>query len=201
MGNEAIARTDEELMQAYLSGDLAAFEELALRYESRLVSYACSYLHRQSLSEDIVQDVFMKLIENKKGYDPSRPFRPWLYRIARNRIFDELRKNRRWHIFHLNTSPEQDFPLQIGELPDPTLSPRETLNRNELCKSLLKGLNELDSRSREMLILRYLQGLPVREVSEIMGIPEGTIHSGTHRALKSLEKIMNQYGITGEDLP
>lgn len=201
MGFEKTERTDEDLMKSYLAGDLDAFEHLALRYEKLLVNYAYSFLRRQSVSEDIVQDVFMKLVENKKNYDANRPFRPWIYRIARNRIYDELRKIRRWNIFHFRTDTEQEAPQQIGEIPDPLCSPRETLNQSELCASLQKGLGKLNTRSRDLLVLRYLQGLPVREVSEILGIPEGTVHSGTHRALKSLEKILNQYGITGEDLP
>ena len=193
-------QTDEELMKDYIAGHEQAFEELALRYEKPILNFVYPYFRNQSICEDITQDIFVRLVESKEKYNPERPFKPWLYQIARNRVYDELRKKKRWSLRLFQPKQETELPQSIGAVPDPSLSPRETLNQSRLRDLLLESIQSLDDKSRDMVILRHLQGLSVREVADILGLPEGTVQSGTYRALQSLEKSLIHKGISQEDL-
>lgn len=193
-------RTDEELMGEYIAGNEQAFEELALRYEKAMLNFAYPYFRNQALSEDIVQDVFVRLVESKESYDPARLFKTWIYGIARNRIYDELRKKKRWSLRLFQSKDTEQLSRTMGTIPDPNLSPRETLNQSQLHQTLLEGIQTLDDRSRDLVILRYIQGLSVRETAEVLKIAEGTVHSGIYRALQGLQKILVKRGISLEDL-
>ena len=192
--------SDENLMKQYLAGDTQAFAELISRYERALLNFANCYLRNLAASEDITQDIFVRLVESKQSYQPDKPFKPWLYQIARNRIYDELRKKKRWSLLWFQSNEKTELNQKLGTLPDASLSPRETLNQEQLNRILLRGIQSLDNRSRDMVILRYIQGLSVREVAEILGVPEGTVHSGTHRALETLQKILIKKGLKEEDI-
>jgi RNA polymerase sigma-70 factor, ECF subfamily len=186
-------KTDEELMREYVAGDETALGILLSRYEKALYFFTYPYFRSPSQSEEIVQDIMVKLIENRHHYQPEKPFKPWIYRIARNRIYDELRRIRRWNLLHFHWS-------QPGESIDTAKSPREKLNQEQLQKIMLDVIQTLDSRARDLIILRHLQQLPVKEVAEILGIAEGTVHSGTNRALETLHKKLIQKGISQEDI-
>ena len=192
-------QTDEELMKQYITGNPTAFEQLALRYEKIILNFAYPYFRNIPQSEDIVQDVFVRVVESKDKYDPDKPFKPWIYQIARNRIYDELRKRKRWSLRFFHSKDTDELSHKIGTVPDPSLSPGETLNQEELRQIIMEGIQSLDDRSRDLVILRHIQGLSVREVAEILNIAEGTVHSGTHRALATLQKILIKQGITIED--
>ena len=187
-------------MKEYIAGHEQAFEELAHRYEKTILNFVYPYFRNQSISEDITQDVFVRLVESKNQYNPDRPFKPWIYQIARNRVYDELRKKKRWSLRLFQPKEENELSQKTGAVPDPTLSPRETLNQSRLRDILLESIQSLDIKSRDMVILRHLQGLSVRETAEILELPEGTVQSGTYRALQSLEKVLIQKGISPEDL-
>jgi RNA polymerase sigma-70 factor, ECF subfamily len=192
--------SDEDLMKQYLAGDNQAFAELISRYERPLLNFANCYLRNLAASEDITQDIFVRIVESKQNYQPDKPFKPWLYQIARNRIYDELRKKKRWSLLWFQSNEKAELDQKLGTLPDTSLSQRETLNQDQLNQILMRGIQSLDNRSRDMVILRYIQGLSVREVADILGVPEGTVHSGTHRALESLQKILIKLGLNQEDI-
>lgn len=199
-----LIRTDEELMRDYQSGQSQSFEELVLRYETALYNFTLIYFRDPSTAEDILQDIIIKVVENRHRYDPERPFKPWIYRIARNRIFDELRKNQRWYQRFLPSGhqgcPDDRVPRASGDYPARTPSPQKTLAIKELSVILYMALQDLDSRSRELIILRHLQGLPVRDVALILDMNEGTVHSGTHRAMAKLQEALLKRGIRKEDI-
>lgn len=192
--------SDEDLMTKYLAGDNQAFAELLSRYERPILNFANCYLRNLAVSEDITQDIFVRVVESKQSYLSDKPVKPWLYQIARNRIYDELRKKKRWAKLWFQSNGTTESDQKLGTLPDTSLSQRETLNQEQLNRILLRGIQTLDSRSRDLVILRYLQGLSVREVAEILDIPEGTVHSGTHRAMETLQKILINLGLKEEDL-
>ncbi len=199
-----LIRTDEELMRDYQAGQSQSFEELVLRYETALYNFTLIYFRDPSTAEDILQDIIIKVVENRHRYDPERPFKPWIYRIARNRIFDELRKNQRWYQRFLPSGhqgfPDDRVPRDSGDYPARTPSPQKALAVKELSVILYMALQDLDSRSRELIILRHLQGLPVRDVALILDMNEGTVHSGTHRAIAKLQEALLKRGIRKEDI-
>ena len=194
-----IIQSDEDLMQHYLDGSEEAFEELVSRYEKPILNFAYAYLRNTSASEDLVQDIFVKLVESRKQYNPERPFKPWIYQVARNRIYDELRKKKRWSLKWFQPASNTDLTRTIESHPGDSTTSRDTVNRSEIFKVVQEGIATLDDRCRDLIVLRFLHGISTHDVAEILHIPEGTVHSGTHRALANLESFLTKRGITMED--
>jgi RNA polymerase sigma factor (sigma-70 family) len=195
-----LQRTDEQLMQEFISGQNGAIEELVHRYQLPILNFVYPYFRNRALAEDLTQDIFVKLIESKHLYHPDKPFKPWFYQVARNRIYDELRKKKRWSLVWFKPKDENDLSRVLGTAPDPHLSPGETLDRADTYRILLEQIRSLDDKSRDMVFLRYFQGLSVRETADVMTLPEGTVQSGTFRALEELHKKLLNHGMKLEDL-
>ena len=95
LGRNKYLYSDEELISRFQSGDENAFVELVNRYKDKLTNFVYYFLKDEELSEDIVQDTFIKLYDKKHYYKPVAKFSTWIYTIARNLANTELRKKNR----------------------------------------------------------------------------------------------------------
>jgi RNA polymerase sigma-70 factor (ECF subfamily) len=156
-------------------GDTVAGQMLNQLYRLRLVRFSLGYLGNQQEAEDIVQDVFYKVLTNKTVPDN---FRAWIYEICRNRCIDHLRsKNRR---LDNQTLPTVSY-----------IAAHQTGNLTRLVKSeqraqLWQRLRSLPVEQREVLLLRYTEGLSRAEISKVLGIPEKLVK---HRIYNGMEKL------------
>ena len=128
--------TDEQLMQRYRDGDVTAFDALYRRYRGPVYRYVQRLSHPGADVESLYQDAWLRVIDARDQWRPDRPFRPWLYRIAHNRVMDALRVEGR-------LPPESDaLPEQLPQAgPDPDLL-RLLRDCVERLMSLLGGLPE-----------------------------------------------------------
>ena len=126
----------------------------------------------QEKARDLVQETFLRAFERRSGFDPDKPFRPWLFRIALNlcrnefRRMDVVKKNQReilWSYENEDANPVD--PEKIWE-----------------------AVNQLSFEHQQVILLRYRNELPVSEISEILGCPEGTVKSRIFYAVKDLSK-------------
>jgi len=170
---------DEALIERVASGDEAALSELYDRYGGLVYAGALRYLGDAALAEDLVQDVFLAVWRNAKGFDASRAsFGTWIYRIARNRATDLDRRRR------ARPKTTHDEPLAGapgGDRADENLA--ESLD-------VAAALARLSPAHREVLVLAYFKGLTQREVALYIGIPLGTVKTRTVAALKALRALM-----------
>ena len=160
------------------SGDERALSDLYERYSGVVYGMGVRYLRDRSLAEDFVQDVFTAVWRGAPGFDSSRAsFATWLFRIARNRATDLIRRRRA----RVRTVESDAYPEQ-GEV-DPT---------GELSRSfdLVAALSRLSTVHREVLELAYFEGLSQREISRRTGTPLGTVKSRTTAALRALRESM-----------
>jgi RNA polymerase sigma-70 factor (ECF subfamily) len=180
-----------------LAGDRSAFHPIVQRYTPLLYSLAYRLLGGGPEAEDAVQEIFEKLYRTLPRYDLSRRFHPWLYAIALN----HLRTRRRHHRAHRGLRPVslQAPAVEAGAAAregaqgggaDP--AERAALAEGE--RLAREALSSLRPKYREVFVLRQLEGLPVREVAEILELPEGTVKTLLHRARGELARRLAQMG-------
>lgn len=179
--------TDQELIEQYRAGDDESFTLLVQRYLTPIYRFAFQFTHEQSNTEDIVQETFIKVWKNLHRFDPGRPFKTWVFAIAKNTTYDFLKKKK--------TLPFSAFENDEGENPleaidDENLLPDSLLERKEAATLLAGALKKLSPNNRTLLTLKYLEDFSLEEISEILKEPYNTIKSRHSRALQSLKKAI-----------
>src|SRR5436190_21582352 len=174
--------TDEQAMwRVQMDDDAQAFALLMERWHDRIHGLCARMLGSVHTAEDVAQEVFARIFEKRKDYDPEKRFSTWLWRIAVNRCYDELRRVHR----HPEFSLQQDEDEQ-GLLPEPlieTVSPDQHAATREEAQVVRDALGQLPDMYRAVVILRHYHGLKLREVAEVLGVPDGTVNSRMAEAL------------------
>jgi RNA polymerase sigma-70 factor, ECF subfamily len=180
--NIAGAQDDRRLVEAAL-GNREAYAFIVRYYQPVLMRYVRRLLGRLAGSaEDVLQDVFIKAYVNLNDYDRSRPFAPWLYRIAHNETVSFLRKK--------NAEPQtidgEDAQLILERLSDGE-NPDKVLNRSVEANAVRTALASLDRRYRDVLVLRYLEEKSYDDIADILALPPGTVATLIRRGLAQLK--------------
>ena len=176
--------TDEQLISRFQAGDENAYVELVNRFKDKLTNFVYYFLKDEELSEDIVQDTFIKLYEKKHYYKPVAKFSTWIYTIARNLANTELRKKNRAKIMYLS---HMKYDNQNHELKSKDQSLISKLENEYLLDELHSAIDKLPDNYKTAIILRDIQGLNYEEISNIVGVPLGTIKSRINRARLQLQ--------------
>ncbi len=179
--------TDEELIKRFQSGDESAFEEIVLRYRDRLINFAYRYIGDQRESEDLVQDTFLKVYQNRHAYREIAKFSTWIYTITGNLSKTLLRKRKTRKLFFFSNLGPEDKDL---DLPANDVTPQRTLEGKFTSQIVHKAISKLPEHFRIVIILRDIQELSYEEISNIIGKPIGTVKSRINRARLKLQKDM-----------
>ena len=180
--------TDEALALRVQKGDSEAFGLLVERYEAKLLRYGRKFLPRQEDIEDIVQDVFVSAYQNIKSFDTARRFSPWVYQIAHNAFVNALRKHSR------NPLTMVDFDTFISHHVAEE-SPDMEREHGEMKMLIEQGLEQLAPKSREILVLYYLEEFPYQEIADILQVPLGTVGVRLKRAKEQMRKAYEKMNI------
>lgn len=180
----------DELVRRAVGGDVDAFAELfriSLPIVYRNLYGRCG---DSALAEDLASDTFLRAMRAIGGFEGgSRDFLAWVLRIARNRFFDHVKSGRvRWELV------VDEAPITVSDL-DPE---RDAVARVE-GEALRKALAQLTPDQQEVVYLRFLQGLPIADVAEIVGRNEGAVKALQFRAIRSLGRVLEDLGTI--DLP
>lgn len=175
------AFSDSELMQRIVSGDQAAFSELYLRYKGRMYYYFYRMLGNSAdTANDFLQELFLKLIEKPESYNPSFPFSTWFYSVANNMCKNEYRKR--------GIRKEYQGVEALGTQLD--FLSESTIEHEQVIEKIFATLDTLGEEHRSAFLLRYREGFSIKEVAEILELPEGTVKSRLFYAKKLLaEKL------------
>ncbi len=169
----------EDLLLRYRAGDEAAFEELVEWMGPRLLGYFLRQGASPSVADDLVQRVFVRVLQNLDRYRPQGRLDAWLLRIARNLWIDRTRRKRPLLRF------DEDLDAE-----DPRPGPDAMAVAADRAAALRDALRRLDPASRELLELAVLQRLPYGEVARLLGVPVGTVKSRVHYALRRLRSLL-----------
>ncbi|MFZ1074872.1 MAG: RNA polymerase sigma factor [Minisyncoccia bacterium] len=185
MSDELQEKTDEELAALVQGNNEAAFGVLMSRYQPKMLRYGRKFLSENAPIEDVVQEVFIKTYQNIRSFDASRPFSPWIYRIAHNMFANTLRTDSRrpfvtvnLDLFSAHTAYEID--------------PAGDEEREEMRALVESGLASLAPMYREILVLYYLEQLGYREIADVLRVPVGTVGIRLRRAREALKKYVER---------
>jgi len=150
------------------------------RYQVPLFSLYSKLTGDRAASEDLVQEVFVRILKYRRSYRPGTAFRPWLYKIARNAHVDQARRRR----------PELEFQPEMV----PPAPHHDQAAASEQEALLHRALLELPEAKREVLLLSRFQGLPYGEIAELTGCQVAAVKVRVHRALQELREIFLRLG-------
>ncbi len=184
------ADEDRELVRRCQGGDDGAFEELVRKYQQTLFNLVRHNMGPRGDVEDVAQKIFAKIYFSLPTFDNSRPFFPWVYRIAVNQCYDELRRARRRRSLsfsELNLQDSENIENLIGhedlaEFPDE--------DRQEMYDLLQKMLEKLPEKQRKAIVLRDLEEVPYEKMAELMKCTEQAARLKVFRARMRLRDLM-----------
>ncbi|MCE3228884.1 MAG: hypothetical protein K0S32_3435 [Bacteroidetes bacterium] len=165
-------------------GDKKAFEGLYHRYFDKLVRFAYGFMNDTQRSEDIVQEVFVKIIEKPQLFDVTRKFSTWVYIVTGNECKQQLMKEQnRLRLIKENVAPKMAKSSHM----------HHTSDHNRLKEKLNTIYEALTEKQKQIYTLRFEQELSIREIGAIVGSPEGSVKSGIYYLLKKLSEQLRDY--------
>jgi len=176
--------TDEKLMSLFQDGDENAYIILVNRYKDKLINFIYHYLKDSESAEDIVQETMIKLYQKKHYYKEIAKFSTWLYTIAKNLANTELRKRKNRKTTLLSHFSNDDKTYEIPSNDQEIGQQVQTDVVNEIIKN---AVDQLSEKFKTVIILRDIQEISYEEISEIIGIPIGTVKSRINRARLQLQ--------------
>jgi RNA polymerase sigma-70 factor (ECF subfamily) len=176
-------RTDKELALSYLKGDSESFDLLVRRY-LQPIYYFCRTMVPGDETNDMVQEVFIKVWKNFKKYDSSKNFKSWLFMIARNTCLDHLRKKQ--PIFFSEMIKEDDPSSFEESVPDERATVYDHLAKEGVKKEVDLALGKLPPATRVVFELYYREEMTFQEIAEILKLSVNTVKSRHLRGLKAL---------------
>jgi RNA polymerase sigma-70 factor (ECF subfamily) len=178
--------SDEELMKALSKGDQRAFDELYKRFYAQLLGYFKNMLWGdREKAEDMVHDIFAKIIKNPDYFDSNRSFRTWLFSVASNMCKNEYKKQ----AVRKNTTTGVEDYRSISS----STNVLAEVQDNQFQQAFEENLAKMDEKHREVFALRHLEGLSMKEIAEVMEINEGTVKSRLFYATKFLAEKLKVY--------
>jgi RNA polymerase sigma-70 factor, ECF subfamily len=189
---QASRDADRELLEAVLEGDNTAYRGLVEKYQTRVYSMVYGMVRNREDARDITQEAFVKAYHSLKGFRLESSFYTWLYRIAMNLSIDLTRKRKRREVsgFDENiASKDADGVIDVAHHGD---SPSKALERKQLLGRIMASMQKLSDDQRQVILLREVEGLSYKEISDVMEIPEGTVMSRLFYARKKLQSLLTE---------
>lgn len=191
MTNDYTTDPGVQLMLAWQAGDEAAFSRLVEDYSGLVFSLLTRFLGRKPGREDLVQEVFLRVIRARDRYEPTARFSTWLYRIVFNLAVNETQRVAHKNTVSLDTPVGGEdsttlLDLHEGDEDDPA----QDLERADVVVAVRRAIAELPEKQRAALILAKYHDVPYVEIGEILGSSEKAIKSLIHRARETLRESL-----------
>ncbi|HSO33308.1 MAG TPA: RNA polymerase sigma factor [Labilithrix sp.] len=186
---------DESLMLRYQQGDKSAFPVLVRRHQQALFNFAFRQVRVPQLAEDVVQETFVRVVQNAADFKHEARFTTWVYTITRNLCIDQLRKRalRKHPSLDQAGGEEGDGPTLGEQTADPRASVEREATGSELKERIARAVDKLPDDQREVFLMREVSNLPFKEIAEITNVPENTVKSRMRYALERLQEALAEY--------
>lgn len=181
-------REDKELARRLKEGDSRAYDLLVDKYKAPLTYHIQKLARATVLSEDLLQEVFIKAFEHIQSYNEEYAFSTWIYRIATNHTIDFLRKKKIDAISIHEPISGKEGDIQVREIPDEQFTADEPLLKAQRSQILNQAIAQLPDKYREVIQLRHMQEMSYEEISEVLSLPLGTVKAHLFRAREMLYK-------------
>lgn len=177
--------TDNALMLKVKSGDLDKLGLLYERHKKRLFGFFYNLNHNPGLSEDLVQNVFVRMLKYRHSYSGEGSFLAWMFSMARNVRYDHYKKN----------DNRFDDLTQVEYRITDNINIESDMNKRDDLNMLQRAMAKLDEEKREILVLSKFKEMKFSEIGTILGCSEGAAKVKAHRALKDLKRIVQKMQI------
>lgn len=171
-------------MEKVKTGDLNKLGLLFERYKKILFGFFYNMNHDAALSEDLVQNTFMRILKYRKGFKGEGEFKVWMFHIARNVSNDHFRKHK--------MKDTEDVESWSDRLGDSAANKDEAIVQSEEMHMLKLAMSKLDQEKREVLTMSKLEGMKYKQIGEVLSCSEGAVKVKVFRALQSLKEV---YGL------
>jgi RNA polymerase sigma-70 factor (ECF subfamily) len=184
-----VQASEDDLLRQAQAGDEEAFGVILYKMEAPLRRFVRRLIGKSDAEDDIVQDVFISLYRKLDDIDPAQGLKPYLYRMVRNRAYDELRKQGRYHVYSLDAEPTDAF-ASFETIPAQDDAPEEVAHWLMIQLEVQQAMERLPENQRQALILFAEEGLSYSEIAEAMNTSIGTIKSRIFHAKKNLRRLV-----------
>jgi len=175
---------ESDLLLRASGGDGLAFEEVVRRYQRRVYAVALRIVRRHDVADDVTQDTFVRAHRALDSFDRSRPFGPWICRIAANLAVNHVRSPE---------AREEGLPEGHAETPSDREGPLQGVLDREASEQLQRAMARLSAEQRAVFVLRAVEGLSYKEIAEALDISAGTVMSRLFRARERLVEALAPY--------
>ena len=183
----------EDLMVRITEGDEYAFELLVGRHQSSILNLIYRFIGDRTKSQDLAQEVFIRVWQAVGSYQPKAKFTTWIYRITANLCINELKSSRRRKLFQfLRFGEDQENTIE-EVLVDASPSPEDLLLSREQSRRISDALQSLPANQRVALVLRRYDNLSYQEIAKILNCSVSAVESLLIRAKRNLQKKLAPY--------
>lgn len=192
MDREAHTEEDRELVARCQKGEEQAFEQLVRKYQQTVFNLAYHNIGCRADVEDVAQKIFSKIYFSLPKFDNKRPFFPWLYRIAINQCYDELRRARRRKVRTFSELSLEDGEAIEKLINQGATTPVPVEDSQELYALLHKLLDQIPEQQKSAIVLRDLEDVPYEKMAEMMNCSEQAARLKVFRARARLRDLMEK---------
>jgi RNA polymerase sigma-70 factor, ECF subfamily len=191
-GRDDALSSDGALLAAALDGDQTAARDLVRRHGGRVHACALRMLGDTATADEVVQDVFTRLLRDGHSFRHESALGTWLYAVTLNQCRNILRRP--------SFRALADAQRLESTLPDRAPDPHQLLEQQERQERLRLAMAQLSADMREVIVLRFASGLSYEEIADVLGCASGTVASRLHRALHRLGATLRAAGLTRESV-
>jgi RNA polymerase sigma-70 factor (ECF subfamily) len=177
-------KSDDELVKASLDGDKSAFGEIVTRYQNMVARTVKGMLGDSVFSEDIGQEVFIKLFFSLSGFRGEAKLSTYIQKIAINLTLNEIKRRKRFFSMFSQKGNNEMYEYEVAD--------HETQEKKEASELVGKALMSMDPKFRIVVAMRMLQGYSTKETAEILDLPLGTVLSRLSRAQEQMKNILGK---------
>ena len=167
------------------NGDQNAFAEIVELYKDKVFQLSYRMLGNRHEAEDIAQEAFLRAYVNIHSYDTNRKFSTWLYRIATNLSIDRIRKKKPDFYLDAEVVGTEGLTMYSQVAADVAL-PEDEVESLELQTMIQTEILKLPDKYRSVIVLKYIEEMSLKEISEILDLPVGTVKTRIHRGREAL---------------
>ena len=186
--------SDKDILFDLVDKDVDSFNIIVDRYKNRLLNFVYRFVKDFDVAEDIVQETFLRVFRKRHHYKAIANFSTWIFTIAGNLAKSELRRRKRWKFLSIDAENNEEKKF---ELPDNGMKPDRAASVKILDENIQDAIDSLQSKYKEALILRDIEGISYQRIAEILSVPVGTVKSRVNRARIKLQRKLK--GHTPDD--
>lgn len=178
---------DEMLVAQFQAGRLDAFDDLMKRYKERIYAYLLRSVKNYEDAEELTIEVFFKAYRALDTWKPQARFSTWLYKIAHNLSIDFHRAKSRRQTYSLD---DEEFSIDEPTTVDLWSNPEWEVEEKDRHRVIRDAIDQLSPKQKAVFMLNRYQGLQIKEITEVLGMAEGTVKIHLHRAVRKLQTLL-----------